>query len=127
MPDTPLKAARTPMRRINETPLIEAVWVTAARHILVRGNVRGIKVDALCARLGVTKGSFYHHFDSLADLLAAMLNAWHKRMTLDVIQNIGRPRREERERLRTLIGLPRVTASLQAAQVEKSIRDWGAG
>ncbi len=115
---------RAPTKRIKETPLTEADWVDAATDILVRDNVRGIKIDALCAKLGVTKGSFYHHFSGRQQLLGAILSKWRKRMTLNVIQNIARRGAASRDRLRALIALPGRSSSSQAGQVEQSIRDW---
>lgn len=38
-------------------------WVKAARAGLIEGGLHEVKVDRLCRTLGVTKGSFYWHFD----------------------------------------------------------------
>jgi len=35
-------------------PLSESDWVEAATEILTEENVRGIRIDALCTKLGVT-------------------------------------------------------------------------
>jgi hypothetical protein len=48
----------TPKRRATQrhkgSPLNEQDWVKAALDILTNENVRGIKIDALCTKLGVT-------------------------------------------------------------------------
>lgn len=119
------KQKRSPTKRHKDTPLTERDWVHAAVDILIRENVRGIRIDALCKKLGVTKGSFYWHFEKRADLLAAMLRDWRRRMTLNVIQNLSRSGETAKDRLRKLIGLPRGEKSPAHAQVEQSIRDWG--
>lgn len=117
--------ARSPTRRLKDTPLTESDWVEAATDILVRENVRGIRIDTLCQKLGVTKGSFYWHFKTRAELLAAMLKNWQRRTTLNVIQTISRTNETGFSRLRSLMALPRMPRSPAFAQVEMSIRDWG--
>lgn len=121
----PANTARSRTRRLKDSPLTESDWVEAATDILVRENVRGIRIDTLCQKLGVTKGSFYWHFKTRADLLTAMLKSWQRRMTLNVIQTISRTNETGFSRLRNLMALPRMPRSPAFAQVEMSIRDWG--
>ncbi len=120
----PAKSAGTPARRRKDGPLTEADWVDAATEILVQENVRGIKVEKLCAKLGVTKGSFYWHFKSRSEILTAMLNDWRRRATLNIIQNIARSGIEGFARLRNLLEIPRASKAAQGAAIEMSIRDW---
>ena len=40
-------------------------WMTVTMEVLVTQGVDGITIDALTKRLGVTKGSFYHHFSDM--------------------------------------------------------------
>jgi AcrR family transcriptional regulator len=47
-------------------------WIAAAIAIAVDQGVAGIKINRLCERLGVTKGSFYWHFTDLDALLDAV-------------------------------------------------------
>lgn len=77
----PRQDRRTPTRRVKDSPLTESDWVHAATEILVQENVRGIKIDKLCAKLGVTKGSFYWHFRQRSDILTALLKDWRRRAT----------------------------------------------
>lgn len=125
--DKPAKTIqkRTPTQRHKGSPLNEQDWVKAAIEILVDENVRGIRIDSLCKKLGVTKGSFYWHFDTRNDLLVALLSSWRKRMTLNVIRSISGSQTSAKDRLRKLISLPRQPKSPASAQVEMSIRDWG--
>jgi AcrR family transcriptional regulator len=118
------RVARSPTRRVKDSPLTENDWIEAATDILIRENVRGIRIEALCQKLGVTKGSFYWHFKTRADLLAAMLKNWQRRMTLNVIQTISRANETGFARLRNLMALPRMPRSPAFAQMEMSIRDW---
>jgi len=116
---------RSPSKRLKPTPLSEKDWVDAATEILIQENVRGIRIDALCKKLGVTKGSFYWHFESRGDLLKAMLVNWRRRMTLNIIRNLSNAAENSKRRLEQLIALPRRSKSPAFAQIEQSIRDWG--
>ena len=102
----PEKRRRAPTKRVKDRPLTEADWVEAAIDILVDENVRGIQLHKLCDRLGVTKGSFYWHFKKRSDLLAAMLNTWRSRMTLNVIRSVTRAGPGGMERLRHRLPCP---------------------
>jgi AcrR family transcriptional regulator len=51
-------------------------WTLAARDAFIRGGVHAVKVDLLARKLGVTRGSFYHHFRNRADLLDALFELW---------------------------------------------------
>ncbi|MCZ4527077.1 TetR/AcrR family transcriptional regulator [Rhodococcus erythropolis] len=48
----------------------------AAFDLLVREGVNGVKISTLCDELGVTKGSFYWHFDDIGALMEAMADHW---------------------------------------------------
>ena len=48
-------------------------WIRAAWEILGEGNLNEIKVKSLATQLGVTRGSFYWHFQSRQELIDALL------------------------------------------------------
>jgi TetR/AcrR family transcriptional repressor of nem operon len=48
----------------------------AAFSIIRRKGYAATSVDELCARAGVTKGAFFHHFPSKDSLAVAALNQW---------------------------------------------------
>lgn len=77
-------------------------WITAGLDALERGGVAAIAVVPLARELGVTRGSFYWHFASRDELLAAVLERWereHSDAVLDELERIADPR----ERLRALL------------------------
>lgn len=115
---------RAPTKRRKDAPLNEQDWIAAATQILVRENVRGVKLDVLCKKLGVTKGSFYWHFASRNELLLAMLSDWRKRTTLNVIRTVSKGSEDAKKRLYSLLELTRKNRSPAFAQIEFSIRDW---
>jgi AcrR family transcriptional regulator len=51
-------------------------WITAARAELIAGGVNAVKIGRLAKRLRVTRGGFYWHFKSRADLLNELLRSW---------------------------------------------------
>ena len=50
-------------------------------------SVDSVKVLTLAGELGVTRGSFYWHFESREDLLQSMLEYWERELTDTVIQH----------------------------------------
>jgi len=53
-------------------------WIESAVQMLVRQGVDGVRVEVLARKLGVTKGSFYWHFEDRDALLEAMIGAWEE-------------------------------------------------
>src|ERR1700733_36256 len=53
----------------------------AAISIIRKKGYAATSVDELCARAGVTKGAFFHHFPSKDSLAVAALNQWTDRTT----------------------------------------------
>jgi AcrR family transcriptional regulator len=51
-------------------------WLQAAREELIARGVLAVKVDRLSRRLKVSRGSFYWHFRSHAELLDRLLESW---------------------------------------------------
>ena len=51
-------------------------WIQAGYAIIADEGRSALKIDRLCTRLGVTKGSFYWHFRDMAAYRAALVQAW---------------------------------------------------
>ena len=68
--------------------LTAADWAEAALQLIAERGLGALTVNALAKRLGVTKGSFYWHFQSRSDLLAAALAHWEGRATSDAIRGL---------------------------------------
>lgn len=81
--------------------LTRADWITAALAALARGGVAAVAVDPLATALGVSRGSFYWHFENRADLLRSALDWWEQEGTSSVIERVGHIT-DPRERLRSL-------------------------
>jgi len=53
-------------------------YLAAGLDLLAEGGVSAVTIAALCERLGVTKGSFYHHFGDVAAFHEALLASWEE-------------------------------------------------
>ncbi|WP_331771947.1 TetR/AcrR family transcriptional regulator (plasmid) [Embleya sp. NBC_00888] len=73
-------AARTPRDR----------WVEEGLRALADGGPDAVRIEALAKRLGVTKGGFYGYFADRDALLRAMLDAWERESTDEVIDRVER-------------------------------------
>lgn len=47
-------------------------WLNEGMAVLAEQGARGVRVDRIAGRLGLTKGSFHHHFDGIADYHRAL-------------------------------------------------------
>jgi AcrR family transcriptional regulator len=76
-------------------------WLNAALDEIAGHGVHALAVEPLARRLGVTKGSFYWHFENRDALLKGAIELWERQeqeMLFDVVDAIADPR----ERLRRL-------------------------
>jgi AcrR family transcriptional regulator len=48
-------------------------WLDEGLTVLASDGVEGLRIDRLATRLGVTKGSFHHHFAGILDYRRALL------------------------------------------------------
>jgi len=51
-------------------------WLQQGLAVLGQVGVKGLTIDGLAEVLGVTKGSFYHHFSSMADYKQQLMAFW---------------------------------------------------
>jgi AcrR family transcriptional regulator len=52
-------------------------WLQAGYIVLAEQGVRALKVERLCRLLGVTRGSFYWHFEDIDGYRAALVESWN--------------------------------------------------
>lgn len=63
-------------------------FFAAALSVLESDGFTSVTAVTLCHRLGVTRGSFYHHFCSLDDFVDRFLDFWEKRYTIEATQSV---------------------------------------
>lgn len=96
-------------------------WLEAGYSILAEEGLIGLKLDQLCAHLGVTKGSFYWHFADMGAYRSALIEAWAQlrdgdRRDFDRMRDV--PPRERLPRMMACLVRPRLWA------LEKAMRQW---
>lgn len=61
-------------------------WLDLALVELKDHGYSALKAQPLAKKLNVTRGSFYHHFESLEDFHAAVISHWAERSSGQIIQ-----------------------------------------
>ena len=96
-------------------------WVQAGFAILAEEGIKALKIDRLCGRLAVTKGSFYWHFTDIAGYRAALIDAWGELRDEDRRHFGEMARMPPRERLSQMM------SSLLGTRhwtLERAMREW---
>jgi AcrR family transcriptional regulator len=97
-------------------------WVEAGLAALAAGGPDAVRVEALAKQLGVTKGGFYGYFADRDALLAAMLDAWERESTDEVIDRVERAGGDPRARIQRAGRL--TFSSDRLLPIDLAIRDW---
>lgn len=97
-------------------------WIEAGLRALAEGGPDAVRIEPLARALGVTKGSFYWHFDNRGAVLDEMLDTWERTAIDDVIERVEGSDGDARAKLRHLFALASAAADL--GRVELAIRDW---
>ncbi len=103
-------------------------WLQHGLSILSSESVAALTIERLTTDLGVTKGSFYHHFGGWPSYKTALLQQFEQQDTLDIIQHLARYN-EPAQKLRALFDLLTIVAIYAANDpwdVEIAMRGWAA-
>lgn len=95
-------------------------WFDEAIQVLLQDGADGLTIDNLTTRLGVTKGSFYHHFGNQDGFKEQLLHFFEHEGTLDVVARVNALADEPRERLQALL---QITLEYPST-IEVAIRTW---
>jgi AcrR family transcriptional regulator len=94
-------------------------YFDAGMDLLAAEGVSALTIARLCAALGVTKGSFYHHFRGVEDYRTQLLTHWASDRSAQVVAAAGAiddPVRRLRVLLQAGVDLPH--------EAEAAIRAW---
>jgi AcrR family transcriptional regulator len=108
-----------------------SAWTEAGLRALAGGGPDAVRVEALARALGVTKGSFYWHFDNRHALLDDILDAWERVSVDEVIERIEGKRgdgdgdaKSKLERLGAIALSGDAVLGIDPLAVDLAIRDW---
>jgi len=96
-------------------------WLETGLSVLADRGDAALTVEFLCAAVGRSKGSFYHHFTSTEAFAEALLEHWRQTRTESAIRDIVALREPWARRLE----MDRIAAGLDSA-LEQAIRKWAA-
>lgn len=82
--------------------LTKSDWIKHGLRTLTNQGANALKVGSMATQLKVSRGSFYWHFEDIADFRSQLLRSWQERMTDQVIADIE-SEKVEPERLKRLM------------------------
>lgn len=100
--------------------LCREAWLDEGLKLLREQGAEALTIDQLTRRLGVTKGSFYHHFRNREEYSQSLLALWEERLTRQLIEASSRGRDFSEKNLKLI----RMTEQLSDSQLEVAIRAW---
>jgi AcrR family transcriptional regulator len=108
-------------RKPPSTRLSVEDWLQAGYTALAEQGVRALKVERLCQQLGVTRGSFYWHFEDMYGYRAALVESWNTFLERDRQSLAELDALPPRERLSTMMI---ALVSPQHWMLERAMREW---
>ncbi|HUR78580.1 MAG TPA: TetR/AcrR family transcriptional regulator [Acidimicrobiales bacterium] len=98
-----------------------ADWITAGLELLAVDGIGGVKIQKLCDRLGVTKGSFYWHFTDLDAFLGAMAKHYEDGARIFRDQFAAMARQDAQKSLSDAVLF---SFENHLGRIERAMRDW---
>jgi AcrR family transcriptional regulator len=96
-------------------------WIEAGFAVLAESGPNALRIDRLCERLDVTKGSFYWHFTDMATYHGALVDAWGSLHDRNRRPFENMPGVDPRERLTVMM---RTVVTPQHWALERAMRVW---
>jgi AcrR family transcriptional regulator len=96
-------------------------WIDAGLSALAEGGPDAVRVDVLAQALGVSRGGFYHQFDSRPAFLDALLDTWERRSTDEVLERVESEGGDARTKV-AHAGM--LTFSDALLPIDLAVRDW---
>ena len=96
-------------------------WLQAGYALLAEQGVRALKVESLCRQMGVTRGSFYWHFEDMSSYRAALVESWNTFLERDRQSLAQQSELPPRERLAAMMS---TLVSPQHWMLERAMREW---
>ncbi|MGD1109438.1 MAG: TetR/AcrR family transcriptional regulator [Mycobacterium sp.] len=96
-------------------------WLQAGYTLLAEQGVRALKVESLCRQMGVTRGSFYWHFEDMNSYRTALVESWNTFLERDRQSLAQQSELPPRERLTAMMT---TLVSPQHWMLERAMREW---
>jgi AcrR family transcriptional regulator len=96
-------------------------WIEAGFAVLAESGPNALRIDALCERLNVTKGSFYWHFTDMPAYRSALVEAWGSLHDRNRRPFENMPDVDPRERLAVMV---QTMVAPQHWALERAMRVW---
>lgn len=100
--------------------LTREAWLDHALETLGNEGFTSLKADTLATSLGVSRGSFYWHFDDLASFHSAVLQHWLQVSVLGVVDQLESDGASPADKLRALVEI----AATGSRDLERAVRAW---
>lgn len=107
------------MSPAERTRVSRADYIARAMELLEERGYESVTAAGLCDELGVSRGSFYHHFGSFGDFVDALLAHWEAEYTDRMAFLAGEPADAQTRaltRIKLAVGLPH--------GAEAALRNW---
>ena len=96
-------------------------WIEAGFAVLADNGPHALRIDPLCERLNVTKGSFYWHFTDMPAYRSALVKAWASLHDRSRRQFEHMPEVDPRDRLKLMF---QAWVTPQQWRLERAMRVW---
>ena len=102
--------------------LTKSDWISHGLRTLAKDGANALKVGPMADGLKVSRGSFYWHFQDIADFRAQLLQSWQEQATDRVIRDLE-AQKDRPDRLKHLMR----GAFASRRSLDRAIRSWAAG
>jgi len=96
-------------------------WLRSTLAALMEEGISGVRIERIAKTLGVTRGSFYHHFADREDLLRELLDHWMEVSTTRIRDEVGALGLDP---VNTLSALSRMIRHRDGSTFDVAIRAW---
>jgi AcrR family transcriptional regulator len=98
-------------------------WLEAGLKVLAEEGSPALTIERLTTELGLSKGSYYHHFKGTGGFRSALLEYFERQFTTRLIDTVERePEADAGAKLKRLLDL--VLADADSVQLEIAVRAW---
>jgi AcrR family transcriptional regulator len=96
-------------------------WIAAGQAVLCEVGIAGLRLSALTRRLGVSTGSFYHHFADMEDYLAALASHFSQADVVSILERAAAGASGPLSRIRRLAA---ISLDSPIFRLDRAMRVW---